>query len=510
MARWMMTSFELLHLDEPTLEFGHRQALADPRDGITLFGPLDMASGYGLRAGVIGPRISIERFMRWAAQIQGPIGLGSGDRARPAFPGFETAFRVPWQLGRVRTLEIDGDTLAKAIRVPEAHQRVYEAVSIYEAPIRRFARTEDAPVDIWFVVVPDDVYRFCRPQSRVPPAEQSPVRRSMSSSLARRLASAPSLFEELNRDAAPYQHEPHFHNQLKGRLLDLAAPLQIVRESTIAFREVADSRGKLLRDLSTMESAIAWNILTTAYYKTGGRPWRLATIRDGVCYLGLVFKADERDGRRNYACCAAKLFLDSGDGIVFRGALGPWYSPETREYHLDGAAARELMNLALDAYREKRGTLPREVFVHGKARFADDEWRGFEDGAGSDMKVIGVRIRDDRTLRLFRPDENTVLRGLAFVRDGRTAYLWTRGFVPRLQTYAGREVPLPLLVDVCKGEADIRIVLADLLALTKLNYNACSFADGLPVTLRFADAVGEILTAGPPKASPPLSFKHYI
>jgi hypothetical protein len=45
--------------------------------------------------------------------------------------------------------------------------------------------------------------------------------------------------------------------------------------------------------------------------------------------------------------------------------------------------------------------------------------------------------------------------------------------------------------------------------LTKLNFNACIYGDGLPVTLPFADAVGEILTAGPvQKNQPPLPFKH--
>ena len=63
---------------------------------------------------------------------------------------------------------------------------------------------------------------------------------------------------------------------------------------------------------------------------------------------------------------------------------------------------------------------------------------------------------------------------------------------------------------ICKGYADIRVVMQDIMALTKLNYNACIFADGLPVTLRFADAVGEILTSGPMENIPPLPFKHYI
>ena len=60
------------------------------------------------------------------------------------------------------------------------------------------------------------------------------------------------------------------------------------------------------------------------------------------------------------------------------------------------------------------------------------------------------------------------------------------------------------------GNAKIETVLSDIMGLTKLNYNSCQFADGLPVTLRFADAIGEILTAGPSKESSPLPFKYYI
>jgi hypothetical protein len=79
-----------------------------------------------------------------------------------------------------------------------------------------------------------------------------------------------------------------------------------------------------------------------------------------------------------------------------------------------------------------------------------------------------------------------------------------------LQTYPGREVPNALSIEVCRGEADLHVVLRDIMALTKLNYNACNFADGRPITLKFSNAVGEILTAGPHKKEPPLPFRHYI
>jgi hypothetical protein len=71
-------------------------------------------------------------------------------------------------------------------------------------------------------------------------------------------------------------------------------------------------------------------------------------------------------------------------------------------------------------------------------------------------------------------------------------------------------VPNPITVDIVRGDADLEVVLADLMGLTKLNFNSATFSDGLPVTLRFADLVGEIPTAGPTDIKAPLPFKFYI
>ena len=149
-------------------------------------------------------------------------------------------------------------------------------------------------------------------------------------------------------------------------------------------------------------------------------------------------------------------------------------------------------------------------YIHGKVWFETEEWRGFSDAAGTNTNMVGVRIREEKNLKLYRKGQNPVLRGLANLRGERSAHLWTRGWTPRIQTYPGREVPNPLVIDISRGEADINVVLKDILALTKLNYNTCIFGDGMPITLKFADAIGEILTAGPIKDIPPLPFGHYI
>jgi len=205
------------------------------------------------------------------------------------------------------------------------------------------------------------------------------------------------------------------------------------------------------------------------------------------------------------------MFLDSGDGLVFRGAVGPWRSEKTKQYHLSKEKAKELIGMVVTAYAEKHGHPPKELFVHAQNAFSDEEWAGFSEAVSPDTRIVGVRIKDTNGLKLYRPGEHPMLRGTAYLQSSRAGFLWTRGYIPYLSTYPGRETPNPLRIDVVRGDADLRIVMEDVLNLTKLNFNACIYGDGRPVTLRFADAVGEILTAGPVQQSqPPLPFKHYI
>jgi hypothetical protein len=259
---------------------------------------------------------------------------------------------------------------------------------------------------------------------------------------------------------------------------------------------------------------IAWNFSTTLYFK-GARlqPWQLADVRPRVCYVGLVFKQDPSPAEKGEACCAAQMFLNSGNGVVFRGALGPWYSEEKREFHLRSDAAKNLVTEVLKAYEKAHGEPPAELFIHGRQRFADDEWSGFSSAVDpAQTRLVGVRIKRSQDLRLFRPSVDVpVLRGTTVKMSKREGYLWTTGYIPRLRTYPGFETPKPLEIDINRGSADLQTVMADVLALTKVNYNACDFSSGLPVTLKFADRVGEILTASPRgMQAPPLPFRYYI
>ncbi len=502
---------DLLFIPEPTLTFRHDQAVEDPRDGLTLFGPLDKGKPFGLRLGVMGTASGIAYFRHWSHQIQHRLEDKGDPVARPPFPGFETIFRIPWSPEPVISLEVPEPDLLASVNLDDRHQRVHRTVGIYTDRMLDTLRTEELAVDLWFVVIPDVVYDRCRPRSTVPAALRITAERRLRPTEARALRQWPSLFREDNILAVAYQYEVNFHNQLKARLLPSRALTQVVRESTIAPPEGIAGLARPKRDVSAFQAAIAWNLCTAAFYKAGGRPWKVNGVRDGVCYLGLVFKRDDTGQDSRTACCAAQMFLDSGDGVVFRGAVGPWYVPDKDEYHLSRKAAHDLAEMAMIAFQRKAGNAPKELFIHGRVDFSEDEWSGFADAVDSgSTNLVGVTIRNEKDLKLFRGGTRPVLRGIAYVRHDRSAYLWTKGFAPRLKTYVGREVPRPLRIEILRGDAAMRTVLEDILALTKLNYNTCLLGDGMPVTLRFANAVGEILTAGPVSQMSPLPFKHYI
>src|SRR5690606_12507933 len=128
----------------------------------------------------------------------------------------------------------------------------------------------------------------------------------------------------------------------KAKLLKEKVISQIMIEEKFAYHEMWDNEESIKLE-ETFETDKAWNISTSLYYKCGGIPWKLNDVRQNVCYVGLVYKqTDPKNKNSKNACCAAQMFLSDGDGMVFRGNVGPWYNPIKKEYHLKDSDAEEL------------------------------------------------------------------------------------------------------------------------------------------------------------------------
>jgi hypothetical protein len=495
---------EVSILKEPTLQFASGQNAIDPHDGLTLFGP------YGLnkpthpqspRYIVLGTPEGISLFQKWAKMMNKASFLPGNEKHRlwPPFPGFEVAFGSRWNENPAWTGEIDRESLINASKKSDQHERTYTVVEMFMKHFSKLKKV-DYNVDVAICVIPDEVWKNCRPKSVI--AKPSDVKLPAHYKKSRK-AGQSEIWDTFDFDQ--YHYAPDFRRQLKARTMQYEIALQIIRESTLVKTDEDPIANRRLTTLSDR----MWNLSTALYYKAGGKPWRLNSAREGVCYIGIAFKLGEE--KTNSACCAAQMFLDTGDGIVFLGDDKPIYSPEKKQFSLSSQAAEKLLYGVLETYKTLDGRPLTEIFIHCRSEINKEQWAGYEKACPKGVKLVGVRVRPEKNgPKFYRVGTRPVLRGTFWKISETSCHLYCSGFKPRIASYDGWETPVPLKIDVQYGEAPIELVAEDILGLTKLNYNACKLGESEPVTIKFSNAVGEILISNPKVTDHRPNFKFYI
>jgi len=499
---------EVICFEETSLQFANGQLALHPCDGLTLFGPFDSRGVDRPRQitfGVFGTPSGLVAFDAFSQRLRLPI-LTDADLDStlwPHFPGFEEAFQIVWDAKPACQEKVDADALHQAATLGDPYERVYKAVGLY---MNQFAvaKRRDDPFQCFICIVPDEVFQNCRINSKV----RDVLGAIPSKPEIRKRQSHQDLFagtSDAAFDPKHYAYSLDFRRQLKARVMELNVPVQIIRESTLRLGQRQSTKERGLTPLSDR----AWNLATALYYKAGFKPWKLAAGREGVCYVGIAFK--DADEKKTKACCAAQMFLDDGDGVVFVGEFGPWYSDVTKQYHLPRDSAKRLLSGVLSTYQQQHGKPLTEVFLHCRSCLDNEELAGYLEACPEGVKLVAVRVAEERFgMRLYRPGTRPVLRGTFWPVTDRRGFLWASGFKPRLRTYNGSDVPIPLVIDIQHGSVELETVARDIFALTKLNYNACKLGEDQPVTVKFSDAVGEILIANQAASVKHPNFKYYI
>lgn len=509
---------EVIYIDEPELSFGYGQTSDNPKDGLFLYGPHSGSSRpKEISVGVIGTKEGLSYFRKWAIDLGGHISVpppGKTDKKSRLhlsnYPGLEEAFGLILSPGEFVEKKIDLKVLDEVTRTVNQYESVKKSVDLYIREIEYHDENEEQIVDVWVFVLPEIVFERCKPLAKRSGLTLEKGEFNKSQKKRTNLPLFAGIIDQ--EDEEIFDDVPDFHRQVKARLLKSGHPSQLIRETTLAPEQFLNRAGYPIRRLQE-PATVAWNIATGLYYKTQANPpWKLANIRPGVCYIGLVFKILPNHPEE-HVCCAAQMFLNEGDATVFRGANGPWKTGKN-DFHLQETEAKNLIKKVLETFKAKHGEMPKELFIHGRTMFNNDEWNAFKDAAPEGTNVIGVRIKTTNgDVKLFRNGDYPVLRGTGLLMDKRNAYLWTSGFVPQIDTYIGPETPNPLFVSLM-GEAEnlpsMKTVLSDIMGLTKINYNACNYSDGLPVTVRFANKVGDVLTMGSAKDSERQPLKFYV
>ena len=258
-------NLDLFYIKEPTLMFGHNQKTEDPRDGLILWGPYDKSQTNNFNIGIIGEPIGIGRLKKWFEKIRKPMMSIDNDIARPFFPGFESTFEVGINFNSIQEIEIDPKAIDNYLRYSDRHQRVKHLVDLFTEELIKFKNEEEhTNIQVWFIVIPDKIYLYGRPKSVIPVSSQN-----NKEGLKRKERFDSFLFEKYNALQEAYNYEPHFHHQMKARLLKHKIITQIIKESTIAYEELGNLPQFRLDGIRKMDTNKAWNICTTLYYKTG-------------------------------------------------------------------------------------------------------------------------------------------------------------------------------------------------------------------------------------------------
>ena len=152
-------------------------------------------------------------------------------------------------------------------------------------------------------------------------------------------------------------------------------------------------------------------------------------------------------------------------------------------------------------FTKVRGIPPKKVVIYKSSEFwgVDREHHNEVDGffEGIDLIYGGIEV-DLVTLRqtgirLFREGNYPPLRGTHFTLENKDHFLYTMGYIPYLETYPQSYIPEPWQLVQHIGGSSPKQLFREILALTKMNMNNCSYADGTPITISFAKRIGEVM-----------------
>lgn len=460
------------YFDEPALVFADGREHVDPKLGISRFGPKSYSPAHRhpseVRVAFIGTAKTIEASRNWLQECAKGV---PGDEKHPEFPGYmadrgffsELKFDIDWI---AQLFQAEVDEILDIRRSPDRFERL---VGLLDGKLAVLARKEQLPTYI-VLALPDELYRRCRVVNYKDQA-----------------------LGDVHRD---------LRRAFKATAMKYRIPTQLLREQTVDGRE------------KDKPSKVAWNFFTGLYFKAGGTPWGPTGLTPGTCYIGISFYRPLGSKSSKMQTSLVQAFDEHGDGLVLRAPDQFEWNPSdygNLSPHLDETQAENLINFALNRYQEEMHQTPQRVVVHKSSQFWKDEKNGFKTALSKRVKQFDLlSLSPQSRARLLPANKYPPLRGTRFT-VGDIDYLYTTGFISDLGQFHSLHVPSPIQITDHVGQDTPReMLLREVLALTKMNWNSARLGGLLPITLRFSDLVGEIMREIPIGRDPLAQFKFYM
>ena len=458
--------FKAKVIPEPLLEFGDSGEDIDPRRGLVDYGPLQPMPGDKVRIGVIGTAETSDGFAQFIDRCRTDLDGKSQKLANlyPPFPGIgnRNPFRCTFEVEQAARRIVPERDINRIAALPKQSAAVSLAAELFSELALSMLEGSSRP-DVIVAALP--------------------------SNLIEKVVNAKAVSEDDDEDDV----ELNFRDLFKAKTLMLSAPTQIV------WPTLWDDKAKIPRKLKETLRQVqdpatrAWNLMNAIFYKAGKVPWRLPRNESDfkASYLGIGFYKD-LSGQR-LLTGTAQMFDERGRGLILRGARARTDKGDRHPY-LERNDAYDLVLRSIKAYRGHHGHAPARLVILKTSRFEEGEANGFFQAA-DEMQVdrrdlIWVSERPDATL--VREGNYPPLRG-SFIQLGQDGLLFTRGSVPYYRTYPGLRVPQPLLLRPHSCDTPMPELAAEILALTKMNWNSTQFDLASPIPIRAARQVGRVL-----------------
>jgi hypothetical protein len=501
------------YIEEPDLVFGNRGIEKDPKIGLKYFGPYlpsteDLPTPTQIRIGIVGTGETISLTKQVLDILAAPIKSEEENKwLYPDFPGFtvNTTIRSKFINADIWNETILSSEIKHILSISDVNNRIAAASNLIVQKIGDIALEESAPHVIIFAL-PRDLEEYCGISERTRGAKR-PRFTELEKSLAEMKNQGQTFLTNFGVKVDVEEElmtSYDLRNSLKGKAMQFGIPTQIVRQTTI---EEILNPSSMIRKTRQGAAAFAWNFSMALYYKAHGRPWRLAKLTPGTCYVGVSFYRNLLNPNLNIETSMAQVFTHSGEGFVLKGG-DVTFDKWTRSIHLTKSQAAQLIKGAVKKYAERAGQ-PERVVIHKTSLFSEEEIAGFDEAIGDDLKKDYISISQDSGFRFLRTGKYPVLRGTLISLSSNQHLLYSTGYTPRVRTYPGPRVPKPLLV-THRGDSEISLVCSEILGLTKLNWNTTAFSTQLPITLDFARKVGKVLSELPDGSHIRDHYKFYM
>ena len=261
--------------------------------------------------------------------------------------------------------------------------------------------------------------------------------------------------------------------------------------------------------LSNSYQCRVWWWLSLALYVKGMRtPWLLDNLADDTAFVGLGFSIDSNAPRGDHIVLGCShIYSARGEGLQYR--LSKIENPIIRRGNpfMSADDARRVGETIRQLFFDARMKLPERVVLHKRTPFTRQEREGLRDGLSGVQYVDMLEIRIDHALRYMasiqKPDGTSdednfpVRRGTVMKLDDYSALLWVHGATaalnPRLKYFQGkRRIPTPLLVKRYAGRTPLQELAAEILGLSKMNWNTFDLYTKLPATLQSSGEIAKI------------------